>query len=96
MKTHKFICNVCGEVTECLVDAYPIGDRMLEGMDFVVKIKSNKVKIKFADEKVYKEYLKGLNVSYWEKEAHDYVKSCKNDVLGDCCKCKNEVFYDYK
>lgn len=92
MKTHTFNCENCGNITKVLVDGYPFGDRLLEGVMFTVTIKSNKLECNLPSD----DYTKGLNIPHWEKECLEYVGECKNDVVGQCVKCDSDALYEVK
>lgn len=88
--TKKIICDECGEVEFGLVDGYDIGDRLLEGVYFEVRIKNGKYVVNVRADA--KKYFDGLNTKKWLKDIKDYAKKELEDgnyyevVL--CCKCQ--------
>ena len=91
----QFECDFCGPVKSVIVDGYPFGDRLLEGVDFVVSM-DEKGKITAKTHKSSKGYMEDLNEEKWLKECVKYVKENINDELGRCCNrdgCMGQVFF---
>lgn len=68
----KFVCDSCGEVDHVLLDAYVIGDRILEGCLFRIEIHNDKME---AHPDNCLDYLKDnhMNIKKLEKEMEEYA-----------------------
>lgn len=84
----KFDCENCGSQDYALIDGYFFGERILEGVNFEVRVSmegSFSVKVDPQSEP----YFEKLNKKKWLKEAKAYVE--QNDVFtcpvcgDDCC-----------
>ena len=80
-------CDKCGKIDYVLVDGYSFGDRLLEGVMFMVKDENGKPKaIDVVPDA--KEYFEELNTTVWLKRCEDF---CEDLDLAECPKCGEEV-----
>lgn len=95
-KTIFFNCEKCGDVKHMLVEGYPFGDRLLEGVQFKVTNENGVLSARVTPECM--PYFKQLNMDMWYKACIRYVKDSiidAGDFVGNCMKCKEEgVFVD--
>ena len=63
--------------SEAKIDGYNFGDRLLEGVMFVVSIKNGELSVKV--DKDAEEYFSGLNQKKWLEAAKDYA--LENDIF---------------
>ena len=91
----KFVCEEfegeggCGEVDHILVNGYGFGDRLLEDVYFKVTLNDDgEYTVTEAEGLGQEAYTHQLNMKYWLKEAHEYVK--RHD-FGECPKCSADV-----
>jgi len=96
----NLICNspVCNGKTipYILIDGYPVGDRLLEGVLFQVSFDS-KNKIKVEIEPSCYEYFESLNKSKWYKAIEGMFESMIDDKdfsWAACCECSEEEYLD--
>jgi hypothetical protein len=79
-----------------LIDGYPVGDRLLEGVLFQVSF-DNKNKIKVEIEPSCYEYFESLNKSKWYKAIEGIFESMIDDKdfsWASCCECGEEEYLD--
>ena len=69
----KLKCDKCGDIDYALYDGYGFGDRVLEGVDFVVK--ATKTKIKTVEVVApSKDYFHTLNEKMYLKQANEMLE----------------------
>lgn len=83
-----FKCDKCGDLDYVLMDGYPFGDRLLEGVMFEVRVDA-KGKFSVKIDKDSAAYFSDLNQAKWLKAAKEYAK--KNDIW-TCPKCSDDVY----
>lgn len=88
----KFNCETCGDVNKIIVDGYPFGERLLEGVEFIVTNQPNGLKVKETDE--CKQYFKQLNQKMWYNECIQYVKDNVGDCVGVCANCGTDILVE--
>lgn len=86
MKTFK--CDTCGPVDHVLLDGYPVGDRLLEGVLFEIRFTKNGKSYTASTTKDDAEYMSQLNVKRWRKEMVEYAKGTD---IASCPKCDGDV-----
>ena len=62
------------QLDTAIFDGYPVGDRLLEGVLFIVKIVEGKLDVTIHPD--YEDYFSKLNTEYWLKKVTDYVQDC--------------------
>ena len=84
----KFYCPVCEKETDyALLDGYPVGDRLLEGVMFEARLLADqKYEVKPAADS--EEYLEKLNRNKWLKAMQAYAEEID---FGQCPKCNEDV-----
>lgn len=86
-----FVCDKCkARFPEILVDGYPVGDRLLEGVMFRVTIENQKAKVLGVVDEA-KPYMEGLNEAKWITEVQEFVEANKDDVIAGCPVCKWDI-----
>jgi hypothetical protein len=60
------------KIQTALFDGYPVGDRLLENVMFIVTVNGGKLDVKIHPDD--KDYFSNLNESYWLKKVADYVQ----------------------
>ena len=60
------------QLDTAIFDGYPVGDRLLEGVLFIVKIVEGKLEVTIHPNN--EKYFSTLNTEYWLKEVTDYVQ----------------------
>lgn len=80
-------CDKCGKIDHVLVDGYPFGDRLLEGVMFEVRDVNGKPDV-IGVTKDCLDYFEGLSSKKWLKACKDYCE--KLDVAG-CPNCGEDV-----
>jgi hypothetical protein len=93
----KITCENCGEVDHVLMDGYNVGDRLLEGVMFEIRVKKEKfqeVLVAKLDEQG-QAYFKnnGISAKKWEKEMTDDARSSYESdgcCLMICPKCEED------
>ncbi len=89
----KFICEDfedkkgCGQIDYVLMEGYGFGDRMLEDVYFKVTLNDDK-EYTVVEAEGQEDYTQQLNMKYWIKEAHEYVKSYD---FAECPHCREDV-----
>ena len=83
----KLKCDTCGELDYVLVDGYPFGDRLLEGVMFKVEDKNGKPHTIGVIEEA-KEYFSDFNEKKWLRACDEF---CLTEDLATCPKCQGEV-----
>ena len=84
----KFYCGTCQK--ECdyvLLDGYPVGDRLLEGVMFEVRLLAKK-KYDVKPTADAEEYLESLNREKWLKAMRNFVEDYD---FGTCPNCNGDV-----
>ena len=85
-----FKCEGCGKTHEyALIDGYHVGDRLLEGLKFEIRIEDDGT-FTTQDPKGYEAYLEGLNMPLWRARVVEYAK--KQDLF--TCpnpKCREDI-----
>jgi predicted RNA-binding Zn-ribbon protein involved in translation (DUF1610 family) len=90
MPNTRFTCPDCGAVSDhLLVNGYAFGDRLLEGVQFVVTVGPSGA-VAVANRAEDAKYMAGLNAKKWLKAAREYVAdaddltcpACGTDVGG--------------
>ena len=87
----KFDCEKCGKIDNAIMDGYSFGDRLLEGVKFLVTKNDNgkcMVEPYHPDDK---SYLKTLNYNMWMKMAKESAET--NDIF-ECPHCGSDVVPD--
>lgn len=64
------------QLDTAIFDGYPVGDRLLEGVFFIVKIVEGKLHVTIHPD--YEDYFSKLNTEYWLKEVTDYLQNVQN------------------
>lgn len=83
----KLQCDNCGIVDHVLVDGYPFGDRLLEGVMFVVEDKNGKPHaISVVNDAKY--YFSNLNEKRWLKACEGF---CEHLDIAQCPKCGDDM-----
>ena len=86
----KFDCEKCGKIDFALMDGYPFGDRLLEGVMFIVILDDDhKASVKIAPD--YADYFSQFNEAHWYPIAKRYAE--KNDIF-TCPTCGQDVVPD--
>jgi hypothetical protein len=80
-------CDNCGEIECVLVDGYAVGDRMLEGVMFIVEDDNGKPKVIGVTDEC-KAYFEDFNQKKFIKAMQEY---CKDLDVATCQKCGGEV-----
>ena len=90
MSKYTFKCEGCGQEHEyALLDGYYVGDRLLEGVMFEVRIADDGT-FSVAPRAGMEAYLIGLNMPHWIKLMTEYAK--KRDLF--TCptpKCREDI-----
>jgi len=80
-------CESCGKIDHVLVDGYPFGDRLLEGVMFMVKDQDGiPTALGVTAEAV--EYFSDLNQSKWLRACEEF---CERLDFAQCPKCGGDV-----
>ena len=82
----KLKCDSCGVVDHAILDGYAVGDRLLEGVKFMVTILNDKVIANVHPEDA--DYFKRLNQKKWLKEVRKFA--AETDVVA-CPKCGDDM-----
>ena len=83
----RIICDGCKkELDYVLVNGYPFGDRLMEGVMFKVCLSKNKW-ICIGVEEEAKEYIKQFNWKYWKSICESF---CNENDLAHCPLCGEE------
>lgn len=81
-------CFNCGQNDSFLIDAYPVGDRLMEGVYFEYSFDGNDIVVKSTKET--ERYLdSGLDKQYWINAVYDYLKVFNGSDSVLCSRCKN-------
>ena len=83
----KLKCDNCGEIDHIIVDGYSFGDRLLEGVSFMVKDENGKPKA-FGVTPACQDYFDDLNQKKWLGACEDY---CEHLDIAQCPKCGDDV-----
>ena len=83
-----FKCDKCGDIDHVLIDGYPFGDRLLEGVMFEIRFAKGAKKYKAAITKDAREYFSTLNEKMWLKQAEEHAEGEDN---ASCPKCGGAV-----
>jgi len=84
----KFYCDQCKEkLNIVLVDGYGFGDRLLEGVDFIVENVDNKPVVLNVDADSIP-YFEQLNKEYWFEVCGEY---CEGLDIATCPACGYDV-----
>ena len=83
----KFKCDDCGELEYALIDGYGVGDRILEGVMFEIRIVNDKPQVKPYDPSD-KSYLEDLNEKKWLNVVKD---SLKDEEFLQCPNCDADI-----
>lgn len=87
-------CPGCGTITKTLkFNGYSVGDRLLEGVIFVVKVEDNGNPKVIGVDKASKAYFSQLNEARWITEAQDYVDCMVDDVFAGCPNCEYDIIF---
>ena len=86
MKTFK--CDKCGDVDHVLIDGYPFGERLLEGVMFEIRFTKNGKGYTAKTNPDDAEYMTQLNEKRWLKEAVEYAKDAD---MASCPKCGEDI-----
>jgi len=81
-----FKCPHCGDVDHLLIDGYGVGDRLLEGVQFEIRLVDGEVVVK-VEEKA-KRYFSQLNEGMWLKTVKELVEE---EGYASCPKCRDDV-----
>jgi len=81
-----FFCLKCGKIDEVIVDGYYFGDKLLEGVEFIVKNVNGEPKV--MNDFEVDPYMIQLNIPYWIRECEDF---CMQHDIASCSKCGEEV-----
>lgn len=79
-----FKCDECGDIDHVVLDGYSFGERLLEGVEFEVRIENGQFVAKVNDSDV--EYFNRLNTKMWLEEAVEAAK-----YSAQCPKCDLDV-----
>lgn len=87
MNVIQFNCSKCGIVDKVRVDGYPFGDRLLEGVYFIVTPTKDTVKASLDPE--FNSYFEsqGISKKKWEREATNYAKDAIEDDHPESFEC---------
>lgn len=80
-------CETCGILEHVTVDGYIFGDRLLEGVDFIVKDNNGKPNAIGVTPEC-QSYFDDLNKKKWLKICEDF---CEDLDLATCPKCGDDV-----
>jgi len=80
-------CDTCGKLDYVLVDGYPFGDRLLEGVMFKVEDKNGKPH-PIGVVKEAEKYFSDFNEKKWLRACEDF---CRSEDLATCPKCQGEI-----
>ena len=82
----KMNCEECGDLEMAYLDGYAVGDTLLEGVRFEIRIVKGKVKATTHQDDA--DYMADLNEKKWLKEATSTATGYDNL---ECPKCGGEV-----
>lgn len=85
----KLKCVQCGDILEALTNGYNFGDRLMEGVMFVIKVKGKKLYSDGVD-KTSSSYFEDFNKKKWLKTAGDYVNRLLKRGSLDVLVCAND------
>lgn len=80
-------CDNCGVIDYVLIDGYPFGDTLLEGVNFVVKDENGVPKASGVVVE-QQDYFDNLNQKKWLKACEEF---CEDLDIAECPKCGGEV-----
>jgi hypothetical protein len=83
----KLKCDKCGEIDHVLVDGYEFGDRLLEGVNFIVEDRDGKPHAIGVDEQA-RDYFNDLNTKKWLEACEEF---CQDLDIAQCPKCFGDV-----
>jgi hypothetical protein len=86
----KFDCEQCGKIDEAFLNGYAVGDRLLEGVMFIVR-KNDDGKCRVRLHPDAEPYMQGLNKEMWLERAKIYAE--QTDIF-ECPKCAADVVPD--
>lgn len=93
----KLVCNSpkCGgkDIPYALVDGYPVGDTLLEGVLFQVSIENNQLKVEI--DLSCADYFSQFNKSVWYKRIEKYFLGGGYDNA-TCSLCNEEEYIEIK
>lgn len=84
----KLKCDGCGIVDHAIIDGYAVGDRLLEGVKFILTILSDKVVANVHPDDA--DYFKSLNQKKWLKEVREFAEDENLDVV-TCPMCGDDM-----
>jgi len=80
-------CDTCGVIDHIIVDGYCFGDRLLEGVEFMVKDKNGKPNA-LGVKPECQDYFSDLNQKKWLKACEEF---CEQLDIAQCPKCGDDV-----
>jgi len=88
-----FDCPNCGTIKEALLDGYPLGEQVLEGVVFLV-VRNGALNYDVRVHPDHAEYFEQLNQDKWFDEVRNYLEHMEKrdeiDLLL-CPKCKENI-----
>jgi len=88
MSKYNMTCDNCGKVEHVLIDGYCFDDRLLEDVEFEVRVVNDKVKV--VVEESAKPYFETLNEKLWLKRAKEFAE--ETDIV-ECPYCHNQMLF---
>lgn len=80
-------CPNCGQNESYLCDAYPVGDRLMEGVMFEYSFDGKDIVVKpTKDAEIY--LASGLDRQYWIDAVYKWLKVYNGNDSSICSKCK--------
>ena len=86
MPKKSFSCDNCGPLEYALLDGYPVGDRLLEGVMFQVRLAESGVQVEVDPSGA--KYFQNLNKKKWLTAVREYAAEA--DIL-TCPKCQEDI-----
>ena len=81
-------CDTCGDIPMAYLNGYAVGDTLLEGVRFEIRIVEGKMSATTHPDD--KDYMGDLNEKKWLKEAARFAANSDGDL--ECPTCRTEVY----